>query len=364
MKVLVIVGSLKTGGQEKMSAELSKLNDSNILFDFVVYHSDKGAYEDELLQLGYNVIHINYPKYNFYKYYKIIKKINLEYGPYDVVHCHGVLNNGVNIFIAKLLNIPKRISHCHSSNNGRKSQNLLTQIYQKIMKSLILKYSTDLIACGKKAGEYLYGKEFLERGLVIPNGIAVEEYKYNLINRKKIRKEIRVSENQKIIGIVARLSEVKNHLRLLDIFKEIVSKDSTYMLAIVGNGEMKEHIVEKIKEKKLSDNVIMLGDRQDICQLLSAFDFFILPSLFEGFPVSLIEAQANGLICFVSNNISTEVDITNSVKQFKLTSSDKEIANLILSTKEVDRSIGYEMLKKSIYNIEYARNVIKEIYYR
>lgn len=363
MKILIVVGSLHVGGQEKMSVQLANLADKNYNFDFLVYGEQIGEYEMFVKKMNARVIRTNYETLRYLKYYKNLKKIVKEYGPYDVVHCHGMLNIGINMLFFKHLGIQKRIAHGHSANNGRQKQNFITKNYENIMRNLICKKSTHFLACGKAAGDYLYGVDFFsENGMIIPNGIILDDYFFDSNKRKKVRNELKINDDCLVYGIVARLTKLKNHLLLIDIFKEILSNQEDSKLIIVGNGEMFDEISDKIALEGLQNDVLLLGERSDINYILSGLDFFVLPSKYEGFPLSIVEAQVSGLPCFISDGISSEVDISGLVHQFELNKDIVSIANLIISIDRNYQRNEHDIIEKSIYNIEISREKIKKIY--
>lgn len=359
-KILIVIGSLHIGGQEKMSVALEKnlINDYQIYF--LVYGNEVTHYEEQVKNYGFKVIHIPYKKYHYIAYYRNLKSISKTYGPFYIMHCHGMFNIGMNMFFAYLLRIPKRISHCHSTNNGRDYQNIISLLYDKISKILILNFSTDLLACGNEAGLYLYGEENKSTFKVVPNGIDYKEFGFNQSIRNSLRKEFELNDTCKVYGIVARLTSLKNHLLLIDIFKHIMSYEPDSVLLIVGDGEMREEIQNKVIENKMEKQVFLLGNRDDINSLLSCMDFFILPSEYEGFPVSIVEAQVNGLVCFISSGINKEVDLSGNVYQFHLNWTTEKIANFILSHNPNDNR-GLTLISPE-FDINNSRKLIKSIY--
>lgn len=352
-KILVIIASLGLGGAEKIGAELvtnMDLKDNEV--SFLVFGDEVGAYEEMVKEKGCKVVRMPWPKFPYIEYYKNLKKINKEVGGFDVVHSHTLLNNGINMAIFKSFGTKVRISHAHSTNSYRKDS-FTTRVYEKLMKKIIKMYATDYVACGEKAGRYLYGdKLFEEKGVIVNNGIDFDKFVYNEEDRNAIRKELGI-QDEFVVGNISRLDKVKNHSFLLDVFSQISSIEPNSKLVIVGDGEELEAIKDKIRMLKLQDKVILTGPRTDVNRIINAMDVAVYPSLFEGLPVSPIEGQINGLPCVLSKNITTEVKISEDVKFLSLYESVSMWANEIHSFKGNDRS-------KTSYTDEAKKYDIKE----
>lgn len=362
-KVMVIVGSLNIGGQEKISIDLVRSLKGDFQIYFVVYGEQVTHYENTLESKNISVLHIPYRQYHYYEYYLNLKKIVKEYGQFDILHCHGMFNIGINMVIGYLLKIPKRIAHCHSTNNGRKSQTIVTILYEHFSRFLINKFSTNLLACGKQSGQYLYGKKIFDQKVrVIPNGIDYHNFRFNNLTRMNMREKLGINMDCKVYGIVARLTPLKNHFLLIDIFKQILQKEPESLLLIIGDGEIREDIERKLKENNMMSHILMLGNRDNVSDFLSCMDFFVLPSKYEGFPISIVEAQVNGLICFISDGINSEINISGNVHQFKLNSSIYEIADFMLSFNcNTEREMILDKIP-SDYDIRNSQKLIESIY--
>ncbi|WP_230494884.1 glycosyltransferase family 1 protein [Pseudoneobacillus rhizosphaerae] len=311
-KILQVIGSLHIGGAENIAMNFSRYIDrSRFQCDYLVFTEDIGEYEKEAISLGSKVIHLDPPNKGYVNYYKNLKKILID-GKYDVVHSHTLLNNGLTLKVAYDSNIKKRISHSHSTNiMGKK--NFLYKVYAYLMKKLIVKYSTSLIACGTEAGSYLYGEKlFKEKGILVNNGINIKDYVFNKEKRKIMRQKIGI-ENALVVGHVGRLTAVKNHDFLLDVFFHIHKLNRESILLLVGDGELRATIENKSKELGLEENVIVTGMRTDVPDLLQALDIIVFPSHFEGLPVTLIEAQASGVHSLVSDRVTSKVKATNLI---------------------------------------------------
>ncbi len=236
---------------------------------------------------------VNYVR-NLYKAFKCN-------GPYDVVHSNMDLFNGINLAVAEFAGIKNRISHSHSSGSQYEKEtkrHLLVNIYRTAMKTLIKYSSTKMLACSDLASEYLYGKGYADNKKchTIYNGIDFSRFRHGCF-----------SDSNNII-VVGTISSVKNPLFTVEVMKELRKIRSDFKLFWVGDGALKNEVERKISEYRLNDNISMLGIRNDVDKLLSTCSVFLMPSLFEGLGIALLEAQASNLSCIVSDRIPKEAD--------------------------------------------------------
>lgn len=281
---------------------------------------------------------------------------------YDVIHSNSgkIWFQYYACYFGIKNNIPKRIVHSHSA--------LLPRIKQEVQKQedtyreYILENATDFLACSQKAATWLYGPEFQEY-IVLKNGINLEKYRFDKEIRSKYRKELEI-ENKFIIGHVGRFAEVKNHTFLVDIFMEITRHNRDSILLMAGDGELFGDIKYKAEMCGLKDKCMFLGIREDVPELLQAMDVFVLPSLFEGFPVSLVEAQASGLPCIISEEITEEVCLCKEVKRIPLNRNAKYWAEEILKYKDTgrERASHYLELKALGYDAQDAVKYLWKLY--
>ena len=363
-RILIIIGSLRIGGAEKITVELIRhMNRTDKEITFMVFDEKKEAYESEVVDMGCNVVHIKRPAPPYLIYYQHLKKLNKEYGPFDICHSCTLLNNGINLAIFSHLGCHKLISHAHSTNSGRTSS-LLVRGYEKIMKILISKYATDFLACGEDAGKYLYGEQlFAKKGVVINNGIDFKLFLFNKCKREMLRKEMKLSDKI-VIGNVARLDKLKNQSFLIDLISAMVKIDRRYRLLIVGEGTERANLLRKIKKAGVEKYVQLLGARNDVPELLNIFDIFVLPSQYEGLPVSLVEAQVNGLPIVVSDTVTKEIKISPNCTFIGLEESmDKWIEVLLKYGKKTRIPADFAMIDNK-YNIELCSSELEKIYGR
>lgn len=356
MQILHVGSTLElAGGIESFVMNIYKYIDkTNLSFDFMVCENQKRGYYNKFIFENGGKIHaiskdcvsisVFREKYNIYKRYKT-----------GIVHIHT--NCGSRIFdglIAKLAGVKCIIFHCHTCKGN---PTLKYKILQPIFRLLGDYYW----ACSKEAAEFFFGKKVTQSGKfqLIHNAIDVDDFRYDESVRGKIRNELNWN-NDFILGFVGRLSPEKNLLFALEILIAMLEQKENVKLAIVGDGEQKEKIKEIIKEKKIENNVCMLGERKNVKEFLFAFDSFILPSLYEGLGIVLIEAQAAGLPCFASDTIPTETRVTPLINYLSINEKPQKWAVEILNI-ENNRLKSYsDLIKNHGYdNLEEAERVYK-----
>lgn len=335
------------------------MDKSDMQIDFIVINEISNEYRIELENNGSKIYQLPRKK-NILKYqlelYKIIKK-----NQYDIVHVHG--NSSimlVDILPAKWAKVPVRIAHSHNTTCTHMKLN-------KILYPIFEKTYTHGFACGQEAGKWLFhDKPFIE----IKNGIDLKKYSYNEEIRKIYRKKIDAN-NKIVIGHVGNFIEQKNHSFLIDVFAKLISKNSNYLLLLISDGVLMEQIKEKVHNLGLDNNVIFLGKTTEVQNYMQAMDIFILPSLYEGLPVVLVEAQANGLPCLVSNTVAKESNLTDSLKFLSIDNTSIWVENLIeLSDKldtynRLEKTKEYQLkISNAGYDISNNANTMKEKYFQ
>ena len=368
MRILYVVGRLGMGGDSSaifnaleilIEEKKLKVSDVDFLTHDIGYNQTK---VNELRQKGYNVYILpgDVRKMGPVKYYFAVKKILNEMGPYDVVHIHTSVQSGVALLAAKMCKIPKRVCHAHTNSIQRETSAISRVLITPILKSLIVYAATDRVACGKMAGEFLYGKHEFK---ILKNGIDLDAFKKVTKQEiEDIRNEMRDSKDQLLIGHVGRFSEMKNQKYILSL-AEKMGKSVKFLL--VGDGEEYTNVKNVSIEKGLT--VDFLGRRSDIPQLMRAFDALILPSLNgEGFPVTLVEAQAAGCPCIVSTNVTREVDLGLGLVAFIDLKNEYEWQEQIfkMSDKKLDPFESIEIVEHLGYSQKDAASEWFQIYGR
>lgn len=319
---------LDPGGIEVLLMNLYRhIDREQLQFDFMVHRAEEGFYEKEVAQLGgqiYRTPPFNPFHYGAYK--KGVTTILQAHPEYKVFHCHADLNLWPLKYAAKL-GIPTRIAHSHNA----KTVVNLKYFFFKYEKMFIKNYCTDMFMCSTPAGEYRYGKKAVRERKVkfIKNGIEVEKFRFSETVRQEVRKELNLG-NQIAIGHVGRFMQPKNHAFLLDVFNEIHKKNPNTVLLLTGKGPLEENIKEKVSKLQLQDCVKFLGVRNDVHRILQAFDLFLFPSLWEGLPLSGVEAQAAGLPVLMSDVITPEVYLVDHLRTCSLKDSAENWADQAL----------------------------------
>ncbi len=358
VKVLHILSNLNRGGAETMIMNIYRnIDREKIHFDFLCLNSIEGKYEEEIKKLGGNIYKVLPAENKLKKVYEILKK-----NDYDAIHSHVMFYSGFIQAIAKIAGTKIRITHSHSSNDIKK-ETFFRKIYMSIMRILINKYSNVKISCGEDAGKYLYGKN--KKFIILKNGIDLEKF-INVSNEdiQKLKKELKIGQDDFVIGHVGSFIEVKNQEYFIGLAKELVKQNKKCKIVLVGQGKRYDYINELIKKNNLENYFVMPGLREDIPIFMNMFDVFIMPSLYEGFPLVVVEALAGDNICYLSNNIPKETNIIESrVYFFELNCSKNDliydIENKIKNKQKIDIK---EKLTEQGFSIKRMTQIISDIY--
>ena len=335
IKVLHFVSGLGNDGVTQVIKNYtSKLNQHYNIENIVVYqHHAKADKVLELQQIGDKLYEIPYksdhPFANLLETYKIIKKEQP-----DIVHAHMSLLSFYPLSVAWLLRVKVRIAHAHIA------QDNINPHMAKVFKKLNYIFANHYIACGQSAGKYLFGKRHFD---IMYNAIDQSKYKFDLKKRKLLREKLKISDNTVIIGTLGRLTKQKNQGFLIDIFNQYHHDNPNSKLIIVGVGELEDKLYQKIKSIHQEENIIIVPGTNDPESYYSAFDFFVLPSLYEGLPVSAIEAQASGINMILSNNIDRDVQYNSNVTFLPV---DKGAAPWVFAINDFNMLIGKMFLVK------------------
>lgn len=328
-RVLCIVGGMNAGGAETFLMKIYRsLDRSRYQMDFAVGIKGKGYYDDEISSLGGRIIHIVPKSEGVYNNFCSIKKLVKE-EKYDYVlrtSQHSL--SALELFAARLGGA--KIAAFRSSNTNTTTPGGRDLILHKICSFMPKLFANVRIAPSTEAAEYMFGKNSVKLGKahLLHNGVDLSVFKYNANHRNEIRKELDI-ENRLVIGHVGRFTEQKNHSFLIEIFYEIKKIREDAVLVLVGEGELLEVVREKVNSLGLENSVIFTGIRKDIPELMSSFDLFVFPSFYEGMPNTIIEAQATGLPCLISDSITKEADITGLVRYESLNKSACDWANCV-----------------------------------
>lgn len=361
LRIPQVIGKYLGGGVEAVVLNYYKFIDkSKIQFDFVCDDDSTNIPYEEIKEMGGEVILIP-PYQKILKYHKKLKLI-LRQKNYKIIHSHINTLSVFSLFAAKCAGVPIRIAHSHSTTNKKeRKKNLI----KKILKPSSKVFATNYICCSEFAGRWLFGNRAYNKGNIylLNNAIDLDKFKYSELLRKEKRKELNIKDSTLVIGHIGRFVVQKNHEFLIDIFNEIHKKNNDSVLLLAGKGPLVEQIKNKVKNLKLNDNVKFLGQRADANELYQAFDVFLLPSLYEGLPVVGVEAQASGLLCYLSDEMTKETKVLNTTKFMSLNSNSEEWANNILNDiRYYERLDTSEEMTNKNFNIKKEVKKLEEYY--
>ncbi len=316
--------------------------------------------EEKILQkikdIGCDVVSIPDRKKNifiyFWKLYKYIKREKI-----DIIHVHGSSAiMSVELVAAKIAGCHIRIAHSHNTKcNNKKLDRLFRPIFN-------ISY-TEAFACGNDAGRWMFGKKNFT---VIHNARNISKYEFNCEKRTYYRKKLQIPENALVVGHVGRFNGQKNHEFLVKIFNELNKIDKNTYLVLVGTGASFENIKKQVRDYGLNENVIFTGAIDNVSDYLSAFDIMLLPSLYEGLPLVVIEWQISGLPCIISDSITRECAITSLVKYESINKDPmrwvKDIEDIDLQNREDNKKLIRNTVKKTGYDIECEVERLKNLY--
>ena len=328
IKVLQSVSSLGIGGNELFVMNLFReIDKTKFQVDFVIY-DDRLDFEEEVKKEGSKVFLCKNASGNkltsLFKDMRFVYKL-LKNNQYDVIHCNGC--SFVNIMRAaipaKLVGESKIIAHAHSV--GKIDKTAIDILIRNVLKMILSKVVDLGFACSDTAGNSKYTKAFLksDKYHIINNSIDVEKYAYNEENRNVIRKQLGL-ESKIVLGSVGRLSYEKNHKLLLEILAEICKDNQNVALLLIGGGVLEQELRDKASELNVTDNVVFTGNVFDTEKYYSAMDVYVMTSIYEGLPFTVIEAQVNGLKCVLTDAITTMADVSGDTS-FLSIHENKEI---------------------------------------
>ncbi len=349
-RLLCVVASLNTGGAETFLMKIFRTIDrSKYMFDFIV--SADGIYDKEVLQLGGKIYKVPLRTKKPFKVFQDIKNI-VETNRYVYFLKLSDTPLGILDIIAAKAGGAKWISvrSCNADTNS--------SAYKEFVYACIRPFFNALINCkiapSDLAAVYTFGVRQVQKGKVhfINNGVDLDIFHYSEMNRTQIRDEFHLPEHTLLVGHVGRFNHQKNHEYLIKIFDEIHKMNPNSYFLLVGVGELEEHIKELVSKLDCRDFIIFAGLRRDVPKLLSAMDIFTLPSFYEGMPNVVIEGQATGLPCLVSDTVTRKADITGLVKYLSIKSDPKEWATAVVNTDVSFRQNTKDAFINAAYDIQ------------
>jgi len=363
IRVLHVIGTMGSGGAETLIMNVYRhIDKTQIQFDFVVHTKDECFYDKEIIKLGGRIYHTErFNVINWLSYKKFWNNFFSEHKEHKIVHGH------INSSAAIYLSVAKRygkIAVVHSHSVKRTEKSLRSYMFRIFVYPI--RYIADyFLACSEEAGETRFGKHVTESEnyKVFKNGIDVKQFCFQKEVRKVIREKYGIAEEKLIIGHVGRFTYAKNHKFLLKVYKEVSKMYSNVELWLIGTGGLEGKIRTQVQNMGIEKEVRFIGETSHVSEYLQAMDIFVFPSFYEGLPLALVEAQAAGLPCLISDVISDEADMKcGLVKRLSLENSTEDWAEAIVAQKGVSRIDTSNYLQKSGFDIEAVSKELQDFY--
>lgn len=350
-RILCVLSSMNVGGAETFLMKLYRnIDKEKYQFDFCVGGDEIGYYEPEIHELGGRVWHVPMKTKGIIAFSRVFLQL-LRDQQYDAVFRLGdIWISGYELWLAKFAGI--RIRALRSCNADAPMGKLGRTIHY-LLRAPMTGAANIKLAPSTKAAEFTFGKRIVSKGNVqlLNNAIQYQDYAYSEKARIEIRRELGLGE-KKVILHVGRMTRQKNHAFLIDVFQRILARVPNATLILVGTGELQESIQRMIEENDMQNSVIMTGVRNDVSKFLSAADLFLLPSFYEGMPNTIIEAQAAGLPCVVSDTVTKEADITGLVTYVSLSEIDTWVEHVIKKLFATRNTDVLKFFKQAQYDID------------
>ena len=358
IRILHSVSNMDRGGIETMLMNFYRHMDRDkVQFDFLANKPDKGDYDEEIKALGGRIfVSPGYMSYR--KYVQYMTELFREHPEYRIIHTH---NGSLMLYAlrsAKKNDIPVRIAHAHATAVPVGLKNEL----KKLMRPMIKYAATDYWGCSDAAGKFYFSeKRWNNANELIHNAIDVDNFTFSQSNRKAIRAQYNLGDKF-VIGHVGRLAPQKNQKKLLEVFAEVHKKNAETHLVIIGTGELEQSLKQYTAELGLNDAVTFTGMQTNVNEGYSAFDVFVMTSLYEGLPVVAIEAQAADLPCVLTDTITSEVKITENVKFLGLHDASLKWSDAVLGFEPKNRVSRKSELQSAGYDIESEAKRMQQLY--
>ncbi len=356
VNILQVVGAMNMGGAEMLLMNIMRnIDREKYKFIFLCYIEGSYDFESEIQELGGEIVRIPDERIaNPIRFTANIRKV-IKSKRIDIVHSHVDFSSGYAMRAAAQEGIQSRIAHSHNT-SGTQSNNVLKNVWFKFLGRQINNYATQRIACAKEAGEFMFGSRSFE---ILNNGVDVKRFQFNETMRAELRSKLKIGKDDTVILHAGRFEKAKNHTQLIDVFSEYRAIDPTAKLVLLGDGSLFDDVKRKISLMHLDTSVYVMGKQTNTEDYYSAADIFVMPSLYEGLPVTLIEAQMNGLVALVSDTIDKSVNY-GRVNFLSLNKTSKQWAKCVY---EIDRS--HELVSDVLvqdYDIKTITKKVQEIY--
>lgn len=357
INILMASGFLARGGTEAFMMNVFRHIDYNKFhIDFIISSRKDIAYEEEIIKSGSKVFIIP-PRKNGIEHYRALNSFfKTNRGKYQVLHwCTGSCTSISELYYAYKYDVPIRIIHSHSSDCVGLHNKILHRLFRPVANIM----ATHRLACSDKASVWMFEKR---DSMILKNGIDLTGYSYNTTIRNEYRKLFGIKADTIVIGHVGRFDPVKNHEKIIGIFSEYLNLNDNAVLMLIGKGRETEHIKDIVNSLGIMKKVLFLGERKDVPQLMQAMDIFLMPSLFEGLPFVLVEAQAAGLPCLVADTVDRHSKITGLLNFASLNDGNETWAGDLFGLKDYVRHSEQKDIVDAGYSIEDTVNRLESIY--
>lgn len=356
IRVLQIVGRMDRGGIETMIMNLYRhIDRQQVQFDFLAHYGKEAAYNEEIRALGGRIYempplkdeeHVYY--WRLFSYIKALNQFFSQHPEYRVIHGHMTNTAAIYMPIAKRHGVSCCIAHSHNTHGKAGLLGVATNVLQKP----IYKCATDFFACSEGAKHWFYPQKLIESGKVqvLANAVDAQRFRFNREKRAAIRQELHL-EGKCAVVCVARFRPEKNQMFLIEVLRQMVKQHPEVVFVFAGEGPCQEAVQKKAAEYHLEEHTRFLGMRTDVPDVLSGSDVFVLPSLWEGLPVTVIEAQANGLHCVVTEGLTEEMNALGMVEYVSLEQSPAVWAEALWDGATQPREDTYDKMESSGYDI-------------
>lgn len=335
----------------------NNIDHSKYQFDFLIVGKEKPCWYEEFSEMGSNFYFITSRSTN-----PLLNKKELielyENENFDIIHCHM---NSLSYTLPITMAVKMKKKVIVHSRNAKPPKSFSTRLLHNLNSFLLPKKKIKMLAVSDLAGQWMFGEK--NKFITINNGIDIEKFKFSENARRKLRDNLNI-ENDYCIVHVGAFRPQKNHQFLLEVFSQILNKKSNSKLLLLGTGTLMPSIIEKSKELKLENKILFLQNRDDVAEILSASDAFLFPSLYEGFPNAVLEAETSGLPTLISTEITNQVLINDNCKSFSLTNKPNEWANKLLSLGvNLERDKSSENIRKQGFSVKDEVKTLEKIYH-
>lgn len=365
IRILHVLGNVQLGGAESRIMDLYRhLDRKRVQFDFLVHTKQAGHFDKEIKKLGGRIYRVpRFQIYNYFSYRQAVKKFFREHHDFRAVQGHMTSTASIYLPIAKKAGILVTIAHARSAGVDQGIKGRVT----RWMRRNLAEKTDFMFTCSKLAGISVFGEKAVQAGktILIPNAIDCPTFACDAVKRNKMRKELGL-ESQYVIGHVGRFHYAKNHEYLLKVFAALCNKEAEserkYALLLLGEGAGMEAARSLAKELGIEENVHFLGNHSNIADYYQAMDYFIYPSRFEGMPGTIVEAQANGLRCLMSDTICEEVIATELVKTMSIEEEPEKWAEYVIETADYDRRSYVKEMQQAGFDVSAQAEKMMDFY--